>query len=909
MRISKVFLYLLIIASLAVAGYYLAGKFNPFARKNGMELVSSDAIVVFETQNPVMAWNQLISQPLWSRLVDLPALNQAQNQLMALDSIFGSDGSLEKTLRGNQLIVSLHPVGREEFDFLYTFSFKNTSDLKFLEKLESQLPPLSQINSRSYSNVTIKEFQSLELERNLNYTVINNVLVVSYTSFLVEEAIRYSQSSNLSNFKSLHKKLFDELPSAKGLGVVRLSASGLANLVAGISRGKDLSMIRNFERTGVSANLELKFLDGKIFLDGNAYFPDGREMDFSNQESSSAGLFQNYISNRTAVYSQYNFKVPGQLTELEDEGFQYNSSLKGDIEKNLLERGFLENLSGALGNMLFEINPNEPQDQVLIIHSASVDQQIGLLKQFGLGVEETGSLDGLPLDFYQEREIFMVASEEFPAHLFEGKFMGFEDTYITSFGNLLIFANSSKAMKLFIDDLNNDNTWGRSLQQKRLIESISSNDGFTFIINVARFWNSVEAVSSPNWKAFFQKYAPQLKSIDLISMKVKELDKKNHVSIELGYNLEPIKQVQDIMLTENKSFQFDNTLVYGPISVQNFVDNSLEFVVQDENDVMHLLTSEGSLVFSYQLDGPVISEIFQVDYYKNGKLQLLLATENQVYIVDRLGNIVPSFPVSINAGRITHLNLVDYSNSKEYRFFIGTDEGNLLLLDKGGNLLDGWNPKKISSQLAIKPAHHRIAGVGDRMVALTVNGQLYFFNRRGESELGSPIRLGDGLTSDYIILERGSARDTRLVTITKEGEVVQVNFMGELTYRNQLMRPDRESKFYLIKDQKEDRYLFVVHEYNKVTVLDQEYKELFVINMFAENLDFQFFSFGSDKNIFVITDPYQEFIYLYNLQGNLLNTTPISGDQKIDLKYSGSQNEYTIYAVSGNRFSEYKLPL
>jgi DNA-binding beta-propeller fold protein YncE len=123
------------------------------------------------------------------------------------------------------------------------------------------------------------------------------------------------------------------------------------------------------------------------------------------------------------------------------------------------------------------------------------------------------------------------------------------------------------------------------------------------------------------------------------------------------------------------------------------------------------------------------------------------------------------------------------------------------------------------------------------------------------------------------------------------------------------LRPDRESKFYLIKDQKEDRYLFVVHEYNKVTIMDTEFNTLFAIDIFSESLEFQFFSYGSDKNIFVIVDKNQEFIYLYNLEGTLLNTRPVSGDQKIEIKYSGSQNEYTVYAISGNRFSEYKLPL
>ena len=148
-----------------------------------------------------------------------------------------------------------------------------------------------------------------------------------------------------------------------------------------------------------------------------------------------------------------------------------------------------------------------------------------------------------------------------------------------------------------------------------------------------------------------------------------------------------------------------------------------------------------------------------------------------------------------------------------------------------------------------------------------------------------------------------------MVTINQEGEVVKVNFNGEVTYRNQLMRPDRDTRFHLVRDQSQGNYLFVLHEYNKISVLDAEEEPLFEKNIFSEDVELQYFSFGGDKNIFVVIDKVQEFIYLYNLQGQLLNTRPISGYEKIDISYSGSNNEYSILAIHGNRLSAYKMPL
>jgi hypothetical protein len=875
---------------------------------HALKLVSSDAIFVFETTEPVLAWNQLVTQPLWARLAELPSVTQAQSQLMTLDSLVGRSGNLDRSLRGNHLTVSLHPVSREEFDFLFTLEFKSRGGEAFIENLEQNLPPMTRVISRSYGNLTLKEVQSPELKRNFTYTRINNVFVGSYTSFLVEEAIRLSQNDPGSNFHDQYQALFKDLPVPQGLGVLRISSQGISKMIETISRDSQLSLVKQLNGRQISANLEFGFAENRIMLNGYSFFAGGSASDFSKNNQNRSNSFAPFISNRTAVFLQYSNSLVAQERVFRNPGFQFISTLKGDVEKQLLQQGFLERINDEIGLMMFETINKESQDMILLIKTEGLQDQLSLLKEFNKG-QQTSSDAVASMDFYLDREIFMIPSQDFPAHVFDGRFIGFDDTFITGWQDLLVFANSSKAMKLFLDDLNSDFTWSKSLQQKNYLEAISGAAGLNMVVNIPRLWNSIIEISSPSWKVFFQKYGQQLKSIDQVNVQVADQKGKNEVKIQLVYHLSPFKTTQDVILTENRSVQFREQLIYGPKPIQNFTDRSREFVVQDELNQLYLITSEGETVFSIGLDGKIVSDIFQVDYYQNGKLQLLFATANNLYIIDRFGNILSGYPRRPSNEAIKFLNLVDYSNNKDYRFFLATEYGNLLLLDKNGNLLEGWNPNIINAVPAVEPAHHRIAGIGDHMLTLAKTGELYFFNRRGELLPGSPIRLGEGLSSDYIILERGSAKDTRLVTVTRDGEVVHVNFLGEITFRNQLLRPDRETSFHLVKDQKDDRYLFVVHEYSKISVLNQDLEVLFEKSILSDQLGFQFFSFGTDKNIFAVSDRNQDFIYLYNLKGELLNTKPISGAEGLELLYLAPQNEYVIYVRDGNEFKEYKLPL
>ena len=148
---------------------------------------------------------------------------------------------------------------------------------------------------------------------------------------------------------------------------------------------------------------------------------------------------------------------------------------------------------------------------------------------------------------------------------------------------------------------------------------------------------------------------------------------------------------------------FPTVLRGQPFVVRSHVDKSLEVLVQDSLNQIHLVSSNGSVLWSMQMDGPLIGELFQVDYYKNGKLQYLFATEGKLHIIDRLGNYVPPFPVTTQANDIEYLSLVDYDHSRNYRFLITDASGKIWMYDKQGTNLEGWMPKAFAIRCCRPP--------------------------------------------------------------------------------------------------------------------------------------------------------------------------------------------------------------
>lgn len=908
MKIIKFLLATILVLGMAISGILLVSDYSFNTQYNAVQLVPSDAVLVYETTQPILAWNQMVTQPIWSRLSDIPSLKKFEKQLVTMDSLLGGGGQLDRSLKGNQMVVSLHTTGREEFDFLFAIAFKDKNgDEDFITSFEESFRNEATKNRRNYSGVTIYEYQRVDEANSFSFAMINNVILGSYTSFLVEDAIRRTKNSDLKNFKDEYKELFKLKPEAEGLGIFRVSHIGMANFLQTLGKEPGKGMEETFSKNKMSANLEIKFADNKVFLDGTYFYKDGNEVKFPKVVPGGTHVFGHLIPNRTAVLTQYKVKDPRQIQRISNHAFQTKSTLKGEIEKSFPEDEFFDLLTGEIVYLIMEEETGtQESDKLLLLKSKDAPAQFASLKNFGIGAVQGRTLVS---EYHRNKEIFAIGEEDFPAHIFEGQFVGFSGTFATYHDDVLIWGNNIQAVRRFLEDLENDHTWGKTITKKRILDTVVKESGYNFVINLPMFWNSLLKNTTPKWTSLLQKYAPQIKSMDLLSIQLEDTGKNQLIHMQVGYNMTPYKSISDIVLQENLSVQFNSDLIYGPEILRNFTDNSTEFLLQDEYYRANLITQEGDLVFTEQLDRPIISKVSQIDYYKNGKLQMVFATEQSIYGIDRLGNLLPDFPFSLpNGATISHLNVIDYDNTRDYRFFVASNTGELYLFDKYGEIMEGWSPKITSGSLATNPAYHRIPGIGDYMVAVNKTGEVHLLNRRGESQVGESVQIGQGVSTPYVLQQRGRASETQLITVTDEGEVVRLNFKGEITDRKQLLRPDRASTFHLVKDQAEDKFLFIVHDFNKITVLTPETEILFEKNLSSEDLDFQFFSFGGDRNIFVVIDRVQEFIFLYNLKGELLNTRPISGKNKLDIRYSSSRNEYSIYAINEKSFSEYKMP-
>lgn len=900
MKIWKSF-FILTGLTLLLGGFFWLYKAYFSQRKiNSLELISKDAIFVLESYQGAEAWNRLVQEPVYQILINFPAFQKFSGQITSLDSLTGGNGKFARSITGKQITISLHPTGIETFDLLFSFNSSAENAENLLGEIKNRLIPGTKLQTRRYSDIKILEFFDPQNNRIWSAAMLNDQILASPSSFLLEEAIRFYLSENPESYYSIAvSKPFENGSLARLL----LTSKGISSLLKIVSQDRENVTLKALESSDDGLILDLIFEEDQLLFKGDLI--STRSLNFTPSIKADLTAIKSKISNRTLAVTQYNLSSIFESQNFKNLAFTPKATLTGEIQRSLLDRGFFDALTGEIYLLDLEETGNSQDNSALIIRTSAPTNSFDLLREY-----QKSTVTENP-DFYMGKEILHLLEKDFPAHLFSGKFAGFEQTFVTLSDEILVFTNSQEAMKMIIDDQTTENTWLKFPKNLAAKSSLNANSGFTKTILVDQIWQKWIQKANPAWSSFLQKYANSFRSFPLITLSINQTNNQGSAILAIQYKAKtilPDAPLNAIMLKPSTSISFTNPLIYGPKSIINFQDQTEDILIQESSNTLHLINSGGEEVFAAQLDSPITSEVFQIDYYNNGKLQILLATQSKIFGIDRLGNSLPGFPIILNEEQIVHLNLLDYSNDKDYRLFVSTDKGNLYLLDKTGKQLEGWNPIHIGEKTIAPPTHIRIPTKGDIMLAQTNEGNLHLFSRRGERYANSPYNLGIKQISPVSFRYDPVTDAALFIGINPLGEIIHYDLTaGKITYKNQLIREDKDNEFMLIQNQNKTEFIFISKEYNQITVLDRTEKPLFKTKISGENLIFQYFDFGSYKQILAITDLEQNFCYLLDFEGNLITTVPLESTQPIQITHQINLAQFLIRTINGNKLTEFQL--
>lgn len=904
MKLKYVLLLALLIA--AATSYFLYQQKFTSSQADVWSFVPEDAILVYETQDLAQVWESFREQTAGSILTELPGLQAMQKTWNALDST--SAGNLSSFLEERAVHASLHVTGKNSVDYLFYLPITGKKDRQDLEKITESFRKDTRYrySQRSYHKVDIHEFTAIESKVKCAWLIKDEYLIGSFTPFLVEDVIRgFDAEEPADFFKGKHPALFQ-------LAHVDADAGDLYVNGARFKAFLDVFHNNTSAATEVgyplSAKLDIALNEDGLLLNGYALPEDTQEsiylQSLQHEKPRVLGI-DHLLPVRTAELYFYGF---GQ-----GEKWHQKLAAAGALPawKTLLRANTrAADLPAILGERValasLQTPGAEDPHQLLFLHTPQEGKAAELFQELAASFNQAAG-DSLYQEEYSSYTIAQLAYPSFPEAFLGPAFKGFEETFYLQMNSYVILSNSMQALKSLIVDVEGDNTWRKSLPLYGFLAKTNQEMNFGYYVNIEKAWKRMVETTEPDWRKRIESHGSELRQFKMLAMQLSALDEMFYASILLQAVPQDKQELESVQLATHYETTLEAPLVSRPMLSANGNEKSPDLLVQDSLYQLYVLDNQGSVQKVDSLGEKIVGDVFQLEMPKQPKLDYLAVGTNSLHRYGPDFSIRPGFPVALpEDAQPQWVTVIDYNGSKVYRILLASHRGDLFMYDLEGNLLEGWQPRPIDGALSAEPGHLRVRGK-DFLYAFQQKGIIHMMNRRGEPYKGFPLNLQDSLLGPVHFSPGADLKNTLFTTVTKGGELVTFNLEGRITHQEQLYMPGAGTSFMIVPSQRKNEFLIVRQSRHRLSLLDSQGNMLFEKDyLTATAVEVQYYHFGVDKELIAITDPEEEFTYLYDVKGNLLNFEPLNSCCPISVFYQEQEDNYLIYKSYNSKISALK---
>ncbi len=185
-----------------------------------------------------------------------------------------------------------------------------------------------------------------------------------------------------------------------------------------------------------------------------------------------------------------------------------------------------------------------------------------------------------------------------------------------------------------------------------------------------------------------------------------------------------------MMRTKAPEFVRDTTVVVpaGPFKVKNSGTGRNNLFYQNSHGALCLQEEDGKGLWGVPFKGKLCGTAYNVDYYANGKLQIIFGSGSQIYIIDRLGRFVSGFPIDLGKEILLGPDVYDFNNKKAYNIMVLHKDNTIEMYNLKGKQPASW--KSITAPETIKalPERMEVGGSTFWVVRTAIQTLIYPFS-------------------------------------------------------------------------------------------------------------------------------------------------------------------------------------
>ena len=179
------------------------------------------------------------------------------------------------------------------------------------------------------------------------------------------------------------------------------------------------------------------------------------------------------------------------------------------------------------------------------------------------------------------------------------------------------------------------------------------------------------------------------------------------------------KPVQDKHITVN--------VPTGPFKVKNSGTGKMNLFYQQENMYLCLKEESGRGLWGVPFSEPICGTAGTIDYYANGKLQILFGAGTKLHLLDRLGRFVTGFPVDLGKEILIGPDIYDFNGTRRYNVMVLHKDNTIEMYNLKGQKPESWKGIATSEIIRALPERIIVGGNTFWVVRTSVQTLIYPF--------------------------------------------------------------------------------------------------------------------------------------------------------------------------------------
>ena len=680
-------LFILIAAIVIIA--VIVGNF--YTRKyavlhsDPVDAIPQDAAYFLEVKNNHDGVSALAKAGFFRSLCSDSSFAAMRRNMLLIDSISASE-EIASQMNAKQIVyISAHPTKADEFDYLFLLNIPRGETERAVTNVVLKLIGEDEEESvREYEDVKIHEVNTNKANA-ITFAVSRGILMLSRTSFLVEDAIRQLKSG-VSFKKQKAFTLVNKRVASDEYAALFINSAGTHDLLSAFIDPSHQLIQESTGRIWDWSRWSVSLEDKGLRMTGNNSSRDTGNLlsafrGIAPVESRIAGI----APGRTALLISYtSTDLPPVLDRWKNSrlffaGSEYRKAAVDSFSKKF-KVDLTKNMRWAEKELACIVT--EPA-------SNSIESNLYAYVRAGNAAEAVNQLKNLQtassgeIIKYRQRQIVHINITALVPMFFGSQFSDMQDTWFTSAGDYIIFAATPAILKSAIDDIEDKKTLERSADFK-LNTSFS---GFSGVLNVYFNMKRGEKIL----RAFGnESISPLISEDGILNRTIESIT----LSVGKGSDLYPVKAHLNFNSSSGSpvrllwSAQLDTVAATPPCLI---VDGSNELMaVQDLRNNLYLLDESGKIIWKKNIGETIVGNINSITSNGYPHPQLVFNSATRLFQLDLNGETKSNFPLKLPAPATTGCVIGRANENVNENIFIWCSNGLMYAYEVSGKPVDSW---------------------------------------------------------------------------------------------------------------------------------------------------------------------------------------------------------------------------